>query len=245
LSRGTEFEIIIGVKWTDQSKIAAIRKTSLFGVVPEADLERLLSDVTLLHLGRQEVLFTCGDPCKGLFIVLEGRTRAIRHGVDGREQVIHEDAPFSTFPEVSVFDDGPYPSTVIAAERSVLLFLPKTTIREFCLQHPEVAMSALRVLSGRLRRATGMVEYLSLKEVSQRLAEFLLRQIRYRPEGQRHLELKHSNQEIADMIGTVREVVSRAFTKLQRKSWIKKRGRSIEVLDREALEEHALGPGRV
>jgi CRP-like cAMP-binding protein len=85
--------------------------------------------------------------------------------------------------------------------------------------------------------ATGIVKDLSLKDVSQRLAEFLMEQ----DISDDSLFLKHSNQEIADIIGTVREVVSRAFAKLQRKNWIIKDGRSVKITNREALEDHITG----
>jgi CRP/FNR family transcriptional regulator len=191
-----------------------------------------------VNLASSEFLFSAGDLCQGLYIVLEGRTRAIRHGLDGREQVIHEDVPYSTFPEVAVFDDGPCPSTVIAVEDSQLLLIPRKTVLQFCLSHPQVAMDTLRLICTRLRKATGLVEDLSLKDVSQRLAEFLLKQ-----EGASDLtfELKRSNQEIADLIGSVREVVSRAFSKLQKKGWIQKKGHHIELVDVNGLKQHIEG----
>jgi CRP/FNR family transcriptional regulator len=86
-----------------------------------------------------------------------------------------------------------------------------------------------------------MVEDLSLKEVSHRLAEFILNQLDELGRSEDRFELVHSNQEVADIIGTVREVVSRAFTKLQQNGWIHKVGRSIRILDRKALEEHTTG----
>ena len=245
------------MKWTDEDKVKALKNTILFKEIPENSLAQLSRDARTVQLENHQVLFSAGESCEGLFVVLEGRTRAFRHGIDGREQVIHEDGPFSTFPEVAVFDNGPYPSSVIATEKSQLMFIPKNRVLQFCLEHPQVAMSALRVISKRLRKATGMVEDLSLKGVSQRLAEFLLNQIRNKTgniddlelkhfsHGTAHiidgLELKHSNQEIGDIIGTVREVVSRAFAKLQRRGWIKKDGKLIRIVDREALNDHVTG----
>jgi len=229
------------VKWNVENKARALGNTILFKEVMEQDIQELVPFTRTIVLESDQILFSLGDTCEGLYVVLEGRTRAVRHGSDGREQVIHEDRPFSTYPEVAVFDNGPNPSSVVAVENSVLLFIPKSRIKKFCLQHPEVAMSALEVLSKRLRKATGMVEDLSLKDVSQRLAEFLLEQVRLEIGTQEHLELRHSNQQIADTIGTVREVVSRAFTKLQRKNWILKEGRSVEILDLEALADHIHG----
>ena len=127
------------------SKIAALQATEFFrNVTPEA-LRSLADRAEVRKLEAGEFLFSAGEPCRGLFVVVEGWTRAIRHGADGREQVIHEDGPGSTFPEVAVFDDGPYPSTVVAAHDSMLLFLRKEDVKRFCLAHPEAALSALRI----------------------------------------------------------------------------------------------------
>ena len=218
----------------------ALLQTSLFGAVSAQDLEPLIEQSRLVECEAGEILFSAGDPSRGLYLVLSGRTRAYRHGPDAREQVIHEDPPGSTFPEVAVFDGEPYPSTVVAVERSRLLFLPSRLVLQFCLDHPEVALSALRSLSSRLRRATGMVEGFALRDVSQRLAEYLLKE--WNRLGDRDpFQLRHSNQEIADSIGTVREVVSRSFAKLQRMGWIRKEARAVEILDPTALQEHAEG----
>jgi len=240
LCTGLGFGIIQMVQWTDDFKVKALKRTVLFKDISENDLEVLLPVSRIIGLENQQVLFSAGQRCEGLFVVLKGRTRAVRHGADGREQVIHEDGPYSTYPEVAVFDGGPCPSTVIAIENSDLLLIPKNRILQFCLQHPQVALAALRVISKRLRKTAGMVEDLSLKGVSQRLAEFLLEQA-HSFGTLTNFELMHSNQEIADTIGTVREVVSRAFSKMQRNKWIEKDGRFVKILNQLALEEHIHG----
>ena len=227
------------------SKIAALQATEFFsGITPEA-LKGLAERTEVRKLEAGEFLFSAGEPCRGLFVVVEGWTRAFRHGADGREQVIHEDGPGSTFPEVSVFDDGPYPSTVVATHPTTLLFLRKEDVKRFCLAHPEAALSALRILSRRLRRATGMIERFALLEVSQRVAVYLIQQI---PAGSSRsasveVELKHTNQDIADRVGTVREVVSRAFANFQRRGWLEKENRVVRIRDIEALKRYAAGEG--
>ncbi len=224
----------------NKSWAGALSRTRLFSDVDFDDLLRLASKGRRFELNAGDLLFSAGDACRGLFVVVEGRTRAIRHGSDGREQIIHEDVPGSTFPEVAVFDDGSYPSSVFAVEDSVLLLIPKDAVKSFCLQHPQVALKALRVLAGRLRKATGMVEDLALRGVSQRLAEYLLNRGTGSGDGT-SFHLEHTNQELADLIGSVREVISRSFARLQREGWIRKRGRVVELIDRQGLRDHVEG----
>ncbi|MCW4055777.1 MAG: Crp/Fnr family transcriptional regulator [Candidatus Bathyarchaeota archaeon] len=218
-----------------EQKLSAIKKTRLFGILAEKALEDLVSRCREVFLEAGELLFSAGEPSKGLYVVVSGRTRAFRHGSDGREQIMHEDGPGATFPEVAVFDDGPYPSSVTAVQDAQLLFLPKSEVRRFCLAHPEMALSALELLSFRLRRATGMVEGFALKDVPQRLGEYLLSEMKRQESDREDLELPHNNQEIADLIGTVREVVSRSFRRLQQNELIEKDRRIVRISHPERL----------
>lgn len=225
-------------------QLTALKKTLLFRSLSEPQLEPLARCCRWLHLQPNDLLFSAGEASQALFVVVRGRTRAFRHGADGREQIMHEDGPGATFPEVAVFDDGPYPSSVVAVEESHLLMIPKGEVRKFCLSQPEAALAALEVLSRRLRRATGMVEDLALREVGQRVAEYLLLEARNSESTQNEkavVQLRHSNQELADLVGSVREVVSRAFSRLQKEKWIRKTGRRVEILDPEALEAYVEG----
>src|SRR5215211_4355908 len=151
-------------------KIAALKRTQLFGGLPERELGVLAERAVEQRLERGELLFVAGDEARGLFVIVEGCVRAFRESLDGREQVIHVERAGATIAEVSVFDDQPYPSTVAAEEDSTLLFIDKRDVRRLCLDHPEIAIAALKVLAGRLRRCAELVEALSLHEVDQRLA---------------------------------------------------------------------------
>lgn len=220
-----------------------LEKTRLFSGISVDDLELLARHARELSLVSGDILFSAGEPSSQWFVVVSGRTRALRHGADGREQIIHEDGPYSSFSEVAVFDRRPYPSTVIAVEDSRLLTVPCEQVRTFCLRHPAAALAALELMSHRLRKATGLVEDLALREVGQRLAEYLLRTAATTGRDNLAFELRHSNQEIADSIGSVREVVSRGFSRFQRKGWIQKRGRSIQILQPERLRDYMAGFG--
>jgi CRP/FNR family transcriptional regulator len=115
-------------------------------------------------------------------------------------------------------------------------------VRNICLSHPNIALAALKLLAARLRRCAELVEALSLHEVDQRLARLLLDEARSR--GRRAdkklvFELVLTNQQIAARIGTVREVVSRALSRLQQNELIELSGRVVTILDEEALKSFA------
>src|SRR5262245_14079105 len=154
--------------------VEALRKTELFRDLDEALLKTLAERAVERRLSRGEILFMIGESAKGLYIVASGAVRAYRTGNDGREQIIHTERAGSTIGELPLFDGQPYPSTVAADEDSRVLFLDIDSVHQFFLQHPDIVMTALRVLSRRLRRCADLVETISLRAVGQRLAQWFL-----------------------------------------------------------------------
>lgn len=225
-------------------KITALRRTALFGELNESELGALAGRALERRLKRDEILFVAGDEAAGLFVIVEGSLRAFREGVDGREQVIHVERAGATIAELPVFDDKPYPSTVAAEEETTVLFLARREVKSLCLAHPEIALAALKLLAGRLRKCAALVETLSLREVDQRLARWLLAEARAR--GARtgtglELTLVLTNQQIAARIGSVREVVSRALSRLQQNDLIAVDGRRVTIHNELALAVFAEG----
>jgi CRP-like cAMP-binding protein len=224
-------------------KIAALKRTALFGELDDRTLVALAERAVERRFDRDQLLFIAGEEARGLFVIAAGSVRAFRESADGREQVIHVERAGATIAEVPVFDDGPYPSTVAADEDgSVVLFIDKRDVRRLALAHPEIGLAALKVLAGRLRRCAELVETLSLREVGQRLARFLLAEARTkgtREGGTLRVHLAHTNQQIAARVGSVREVVSRAMTRLQHDGLVRLEGRDLTVPDERALSDFA------
>lgn len=222
-------------------KIKALKQTVLFGSLSDVALSKLSEKAIEKYFNIGEIIFLEGQIAQGMYVVVNGAIRALRTNVDGREQVIHIERAGATFAEIPVFDGGEYPSTVVADEASQLLFIDKQDIYQLCLEHPEIALAALKVLSKRLRYCASLIESLSLKEVSQRIAELLLEEAQQNNivDNTAKLKLKLTNQQIAARVGTVREVVSRSFTRLQQDGLIKLEGREIKLLDIQALAKYA------
>jgi CRP-like cAMP-binding protein len=222
-------------------KITYLKRTALFGELTESELRALAERAIERHLARDEVLFITGEEARGLFVIAAGALRAVRDGVDGREQVIHVERAGATIAELPVFDDRPYPSTVIAEEETIVLFLDKREVRKLCVEYPRIALSALKLLSGRLRKCAELVETLSLKDVDQRVARWLLMEAKSygtpNPQGI-EIQLHLTHQQIASRIGSVREVVSRALGRLQQNGFITINGRLIIIPDVEALRSY-------
>lgn len=223
-------------------KIAALQRTKLFEDLDERELLWVAKRAACLHLKAGEMLFFSGEAAKGLFVVVGGKVRVFQQRTDGREQVMHVDTAGATIADVPVFDDGPYPASAICDEDTDVLFIGKQDIRKFCMEHPAFALRALKLMAERVRRHAQLVEVLSFHEVGQRLALFLLGKVREKDAGASDgvvIKLSLSNHEIATRIGSVRDVVSRAFIRLQHLGLVEIKARSITIPDLRSLKLYA------
>ncbi len=186
-----------------------------------------------------QLLFSEGEPCVGLFLIVSGRVRIFKVSPSGREQVLAVEGPGKSIAELPVFDGGKYPASASAVEPAELLFISRKDFRAVCLEHPEVALKVLQVVGARLRRLVGIVEELSFTTVRHRLISWILRQARTEPgatDRRPVASLGASHQELASEIGTVRELVSRNLARLQAEGYISIQGREITILDQPGLE---------
>ena len=223
-------------------RIAALQCAPLFGALPVEALADVALRTVELRLQKGEMLFLSGEPARGLFVVVSGKIRAFQQNEDGREQVMYVDAAGSVLGDVAVFDDGPYPASAMAESDANVLFIEKNDIRELCAKYPSLALAALRLLAGKVRKHATLVEALSLHEVGPRLALFLLAEVQngaFPANDPMTFRLQLSNQAIASRIGSVRDVVSRALTRLKNQGLISIDDREVTILDLQGLKRYA------
>jgi CRP-like cAMP-binding protein len=210
-----------------------LRRTPYFADIEPAQLEAVASAVVERSYRRGDPVFLEGHPCEGLYAVKSGRVRVYKISPEGREQVLLIAGPGDTFNEVPVFDGGPNPASVEALEPTVLLLLPKGALLAMMEAHPEIRRAFMRTFAMRIRQLVGLVEELSFKTVTGRVARILLEQLPSPEGGDQPRRL--TQRELAAMAGTAREVAGRALKALEMQGAIRiERGR-IVVVDREQL----------
>jgi CRP/FNR family transcriptional regulator len=159
--------------------------------------------------------------------------------VSGREQVLAVNGPGDSIAELPVFDGGPFPASASAVEDTEIVFISRRDFQEYCLQHPEVPLKVLTVVGGRLRRLVGIIEELSFTTIRQRLISSLLKLAQ--SEGKQtargiEFQLPATHQELANQLGTVRELVSRNLMRLQAEGLLDVDARQIVVKDLDGLK---------
>ena len=227
--------------------VETLRRVSFFAVLPLDELKSLSAHCTVRRLVRDEMLFHEGDPSDGLFVVQAGAVKVFKMAETGREQVLVMERAGSTLGELPLFDGGSNPASAAAVEDSTLLYLPKREFLDLCRRNSEVAFAVIRSLAWRFRYMTSLVEELSLKEVSHRLARFLRdRAVRSGVRTKRGVEfpLEETNQEIGAEIGTVRDLVSRNLRRFVDRGIIRLERRKVIVLNMDELETQIAGSKR-
>ena len=214
--------------------IPLLGRTALLAGLSDRELESLAAVTLRKRFPEGTLLFSEGEPCSGLHIVITGQLRIFKTSASGREQVLALEGPGSSVAELPVFDGGTYPASVVAVIDSEIAFISRQLFRAFCLEHPEVALKVLAVVGSRFRHLVGIIEELSFTTIRQRLVAALMRIAessgRASTQGIEIL-LPGSHQELANQLGTVRELISRNLMRLQAEGLIEVDARRIVILD--------------
>ncbi|HET7737184.1 MAG TPA: Crp/Fnr family transcriptional regulator, partial [Tepidiformaceae bacterium] len=178
---------------------------------------------------------------RGFYFMRRGKARILRTGVDGREQTFRIAAAGDTFGEVPVLDGGANPAAVETLELSEIVFIPADSFLRAIKANPEVAMPVIVHIARRLRSFTELVEQISLQTVHGRLARYLYQLAREEGvarDGSIVVPREITQQDLASLVGSVREVVSRTLRTMEEDGVVTIRRREIEVHDLEALRSY-------
>lgn len=212
----------------------AIKRCPLFAGVTNDDLDHLLRISKARESTKGELLFSDGEVAAGFFIVGTGKVKVFKLSPDGKERILHIVHPGGTFAEAAIFGSGTYPAYAQPLEASQLIFFPKREFLDLLRSDSQLAINMIAGLSRFLRQFANQIEELTFKDVPARLARYLLDLAG--DEGEQ-VELPISKSQLASKLGTVSETLSRTFRKLTDDDLIVVRGKAIELLDRDRLED--------
>jgi CRP/FNR family transcriptional regulator, dissimilatory nitrate respiration regulator len=207
-----------------------LRTTSLFESLDERHLAELVARARRRRFDADQTVFHQGDRADGLHVVLRGRVKVFKTSPKGREQTLMIMGSGEPIGEVAVLSGENYPASAETLEPTETLYVPRQAFLDLVGREPEVAMRLLSALSARLRSFASLIEDLSLKDVSQRLAAYLLSLAR--AEGAvETVDLDVSKTQLSGALGTVPETLSRAFQQLARAGAAETRGRKVHIKD--------------
>jgi CRP-like cAMP-binding protein len=213
--------------------IELLRQIPLFAPLSSEDLAHVAALTVERRYDRGDLILLEGDLGGALHYVYSGLVKVFKTSAGGKEQVLRLIAAGHTFNDVPVLDGGPNPASAAAMEPSIVYMIQRAELRKLIMTRPEVAEAVVQTLASALRHLVALVEDLSLRHVAARVAKILLEQEASAQEGQQVYHL--TQQEMAALAGTAREVVGRALKELEAAGAIEMRQGRAVVLSRERL----------
>jgi len=221
-----------------------LRHIYLFSGVPEEDLEPLAQMSVSKAFARQSIIFWEGREAQGFFILISGYVKLVKSSPDGKEYILRLVGPGETFAEAAVFSDAPYPATAMTLEDCHTLYFPKAPFLRHLAASPTLARNMLATLSRLNIHLTRQLEDLSLKEVSARLARYILERCQEKhgkiDKGLR-FELPTTKTHLAAYLGTISETLSRTLSRLKSEGVIEVDKGRITILDPGVLQKMTRG----
>ena len=224
--------------------IDLLKRCPLFAGLKEGELKKIRAIASLKHFGKKEILFSDGETTKGFYVLLSGKVKLFKVSSEGKEQILHVVNAPDAFAEAALFLEGTYPAYAETLSESQLLFFPKRDFIQLIERNPQLSINMIITLSHYLKKFASLVEELSLKEVSSRIAKYLVDlSVKLSKEGKnpQEVDLDLSKTQLALKLGTISETLSRTLAKMKAKGVIDVQKGRIRILNREALEELASG----
>lgn len=212
-------------------------RAPLFNGLSKDQLEALRAIGTVHMAEKEQTIFEEGEAADGFYVLLSGKIKVYKSSLDGKEHILHILGPGEPFGEVPVFIGANFPATAIALTPSKLLFFPRKRFIDLISKNPSIALGMIGLLCLRLKEFTHQIENLALKDVAARLASYLLALLRDQQPSSRSIRLTISKGQLAGILGTAPETLSRVFSRLSAAGYIRVRGPEITVLNPAGLEE--------
>jgi CRP-like cAMP-binding protein len=217
-----------------------LREIPMFSELTGEQLEEVAAQSSQISLKKHLQLFMEGEKYRGFYILLEGSIKVFRISNEGRETIIHLVKPKQVFADIPLFEGTDYPVSAEALIDSVLIFFNAGDFTALLEKNPQISLKMLAGFAKRMKSLTQKIEELSSKEVTSRLAKFILQEINSSGTGnlpEPFIKLSVSKTAVAGYIGTITETLSRSLKKLQDDEIIRVQGKKVFVTNIKKLKE--------
>lgn len=229
-----------------------LKKVYIFSGLSDEELEEFTKIVRQKTFKKGDIIFFDTEPYLGFYITITGLVKIYKISKDGREHILHLISSFNTFAEVPLFenfgeeyeDSFRYPANAMALEDDTkVILIPARQFRKLLENNTKICIKMISGFAKRLRHLNHHIEELTLKDVTKRVAGFILTENKKAPQKQNGLPaitLNISKNDLAAYLGTIPETLSRTLKKLQDEGMINVEGKNIGIEDFERLKGAAL-----
>ncbi len=210
-----------------------LKSIPYFAGLSSTELDAIRPHVLERKAERGEIILYDGEPAEALFFVVSGAVKVFKTSADGKDQILNIVRPGEDFNDAPVFAGGPNQASAQAIMPTLLYELRKIELGSLLQNHPQMALNTIKVLAGQVRQLVSLVEDLSFKHVIGRVAKILLN---HAADGTSP-GLRLTQQEMAALAGSAREVVGRSLKSLEADGVIRLERHRIVIANKKALEE--------
>ncbi len=208
---------------------------TLFPDLTPESLKHIAEHGTIRTYPKNAVLIHEGDLTDSFYVILKGKVKVYASDEDGKEIILNLQGAGEYFGELALIDAAPRSASVMTMEPSKLAVVSRADFERFLTEHPSIAIELIRSLAQRVRSLTESVKSLALLDVYGRVARTLL-DLATEEGGEQAVRQRLTHQDIANMVGASREMVSRIMKDLIN-------GGYIRIEDRRIIIRHKLPPG--
>jgi CRP/FNR family transcriptional regulator, cyclic AMP receptor protein len=209
-----------------------LRSIPLLKGLNPGEIEEISRQVTVQRVQPGGIFFTEGDLGHGLYVLVKGKVRISKISQAGREVALTEVVPVQAFNAAPAFDDGPCPATATAVTQSEALVLPRLLMLQVTTESRAATEQIIKVVCGRVRLLSDLVADMTHLDVNGRLAKLLLSYWTHDGPGL----IGVSQEDLAIIVGTKREVVARALGAMEGADVIERLHGEIAIKSPQALE---------
>jgi CRP/FNR family transcriptional regulator, cyclic AMP receptor protein len=214
-------------------QIETLKSIPYFHGISSADLNTIKNSFFEKTAERGELILAEEEISDVLYFITSGAVKLFKTSADGKEQILDIARPGQSINDVPIFDGSPNLTSAQAMGAVILYWVDKADLDRILQLYPSVAQNANKVLAAQVRRLTSLVEDLSFKPVIGRVAKILLEHSEESPDSRPKL----TQQDMAAMAGTAREVVGRSLKALEQEGLIKLERHRLVISNKEALKE--------
>ena len=224
----------------EKDKLWYLKKFNLFETMGMEEMESISQMVAENQITKKQPVYMEGDPSENLYFLKKGRVKITRIDESGKEFTLTLMEPGEIFGEMGMFDDAPRETTAVALEDSLICTMRRGDFEKLMENKPELSFKLNKLMGLRLRRIENRIQELLFRDVPSRLAGLLLRLLDQHSREMRNgvrINIKLSQQEIANLIGATREMTSSVINSFKKDGLISIESKYIYILDKKELEK--------
>jgi len=212
-------------------RIEALRSIPLFANLDEGDLSDIAGLLIERKFPRDAVIFEEGTLGDYMYLIQDGQVKVTKMSEDGREKILEIFGAGDFFGEMSLLDREPRSASIKTTQACVLLALSRQDFLGLLRNSPEVCMQVVHELSRRVREADEQIRALLFERVEGRTRQILRRMAREEAPGHpdRRATDAITHQQLADLVGTSRETITRVIKELKHEGWLQQSGKQYLV----------------